>query len=108
MIEVTNEMIAAARNASLTYIPECEMEAVLEAVFALLEKDYVSRWGKLRIPIGPVYDYDVQLHPELLNAIMESAEQKAEYMGGTIEREKYEKSEHRGYIWFEWRLRRNG
>ncbi len=83
-IRVTDEMIADARDASAALTGHCstyaETRASIEAVLAIIDRDYVTRWGEVKIPIPR----EMPITPDVLKYLKNSAIDQAKYMGATV------------------------
>lgn len=103
-IERTPEMMRAARDALHA---GGNLSDVIKAVLALIERDYVPRWGTMTIPLGVDYG-ELLAQPSFMQYVRDAAEERAKYMGGTIEFEKYEiVQSFPGTYSISWKLRRN-
>lgn len=85
MIKVTDEMIADARDASVALNGHCstylETKASIEAVLKIIERDYVPRYGTVRLIVPTEFlGSEARMH-----VVRDMAFDRAKIMGGMIE-----------------------
>ncbi len=80
-IEVTDEMIYAfAGEPEITATDAHAIEVGLKSVLAIIDRDYVTRWGEVKISVPA----ELTITPKLLKYLKDTAADQAKYMGATV------------------------
>lgn len=82
--ELTDKMLhdaidAFEKHAALHSI--AALHAALEAALAVVDRDYVTRWGRVRVSVPR----EMPIDDRIMEYLKEEARRRAELMGGTIE-----------------------
>ncbi len=75
-------------------------------IMKLIERDYVTRYGTLTLPLGPERSMPYELDPSFMKSMMEYAMYRADDLGADIEKEKFEIVKSSGWVYATWRMKR--
>jgi hypothetical protein len=111
MIKVTQKMVQAYHDAWHTTpqgAPGDRTKAGLEAVLEIIDRDYVTRYGKVSVTVPT----ELLGQPEIMEYARDMAIERAKIMGGTLEDIETFECEHDPFKFTDstiltWRMRRD-